>query len=287
MVIWPYTNAVSSQNLSFDVDKASRVYRATHSLAFADIPVVDMKDRLSVITVAAGLRRVGVLETWGQRLPQIRERMISTGLATSVATCVWSSIERPVDTPHWEVLQALDELRVAGKPKHVMWFYPNPKEREQQRRRNFTQQQAGVLLQYPPCCIAFESAVMSRLPEAQLQSLVGEIGADNAKLMGRLRRNAKLDSPKIPLPDNGLRTEQRLPFALHVACDACLSDSESPSAVVNAQYSELVRNLDAALHALFLAIQQTYCQITQDQSANRELLLQVRTMHSKFFSHGS
>jgi hypothetical protein len=280
-----YTGTVSNQNLGFDVEKATRVYRATRSLPFADIPAIDMKDRLSVMTVASGLRKVGVLETWGQRLPKIRERMISSGLVTSVATCVWSTIERPAETPHREALQALDERRVAGKPRHVLWLYGSLEERDQDRRPSFTQQQAGVLLQYPTCCIAFESDVMKRLPQAQLECLIVEVGADDAKLIDKLHRTDKLDAPKLPLPDNALRTEQGLPFALHVACDACLADPDSPSAAINARYGELVRNVDAGLHTLFLAVQQTYCQIAQDQSKNRELLHQVRSLHGQFFAN--
>jgi hypothetical protein len=246
-----------------------------------------MKDRLSVLTVASGLRKVGVLETWGQRLPQIRERMISNGLVTSVATCVWSTIDRPAETPHREVLQALDERRVAGKPKHVLWLYAGQEEREQHRRPGFTQQQAGMLLQYPSCCIAFESSVMSLLPQTQLETMIAEVGHDGAALMNKLRTTSELAAPKIPLPNNALRTEQLLPFALHVACDACLENPASASAAINAQYGELVREVDEELYALFLAVREAYCQITQDQPKNRELLTKVRALHENFFKYGA
>jgi len=278
---------VDSQNPALDLVKATKVYRTTWSLPFADLPTVDMKDRLSVLTVASGLRKVGVLETWGQRLAKIRDRIIANGLATSVATCVWSTIERPDGTPHRDVLQALDEMRVAGKPKHVLWLYAGLDEREKYRRTSFTQQQAGTLLEYPSCCIAFESSVMARLPQAQLDAMIAESGDDHAKLLDKLRRTGKLDAPRIPLPDNALRTEQRLPFTLHVACDACLDDPGSASAAINAQYGELAARVDAGLHALFLEVQETYCQITHDQSKNRDLLAQVRTLHGNFFKSGS
>ena len=276
----------ADQSAELDLAKAVKVYRATRSLAFANIPAIDMKDRLSVLTVASGLRRVGVLETWGQRLPQTRERMIANGLATSVATCVWSSIERPVETPHRVVLRALDERRVAGKPKHVLWLYATAAERERYRQPSHTQQQAGGLLGYPPCCIAFESSVMGLLPKAQLESLIAEVGEDDAALTRALRVTGELPAPKIPLPDNALRTEQRYPFALHVACDACLEDGGSATAAINARYSELAMQVDAGFHALFLAVQETYCQVAGDQEQNRDLLLGIRTMHAKFFSNG-
>jgi hypothetical protein len=208
-------------------------------------------------------------------------------LATSVATCVWSSIDRPAETPHRAVLQALDELRVAGKPKHVLWLYATAAEREQYRQPSFTQQQAGALLGYPSCCIAFESSVMGLLPKIQLDALIAEVGEDDAALMRALRGKSELAAPKIPLPDNALRTEKRYPFALHVACDACLGDAESPTAAINARYSDLAMRVDAGFHELFLAVQQTYCLVEGNHEKNRDLLLSIRTMHAKFFHGGA
>ena len=266
-----------------DIDRAKRVYRATRPLVFAGLPTIDLKDRLSVLTVAAGLRRVGVLETWGQRLPQIRDRMIQAGLATSVASCVWSKIERPGETPHREVLEALDQRRVAGKPKHVLWLYPGTDELRQLQQASFSQQQAGALLGYPACCIAFESSVMEMLPKAQLQELIAEVGDDDAKLLRRARAGTLPETSKPSLPANALRTEQRLPFVLHVACDSCLEDLDSPSAAINQRNAELLQQADADFHALFLQVQETYCQITQDQTKNRELLAAARAAHERFF----
>jgi hypothetical protein len=266
-----------------NIDKAIRIFEATRKLAFADIPAVDLKDRLSVLTVAAGLRQVGVLETWGQRLAQTRELIISHGLFTSVATCVWSSIERPAATPHREVLRELDEKRVAGKPKHVLWLYADAADRNQYRRPNYTQQEAGRLLHYPPCCIEFESSFMARWPQAQLEALLAETGGDDAKLLGLVRRAKQLPPPKIALPDNAFRTEQHLPFVLHVACDECLNDPGSPSVTLNARYEALVKEVDTRLHDLFLQVQAIYQDIAKDQAAKRDLLLQIHQLHEAFF----
>ena len=165
---------MGSQDATLDIAKAQRIFQATRSLLFADIPAIDLKDRVSVFTVAAGIRSIGVLETWGQWLPRLRDAMIANGLFTSVGTAVWSAIERPPDHPYRNVLLALDAKRVAGKPKHVLWVYATRQERDEYRQLKFTQQQAGAILGYPPCCIEFESSIMARLPEAQLQKLIAE-----------------------------------------------------------------------------------------------------------------
>jgi hypothetical protein len=268
-----------------DITNARRAYLATLSLAFADIPAVDLKDRLSLLTVASGLRKVGVLETWGQRLTQTRDILVSLGFPTSTATCVWSTIDRPVDAPHHDVLQALDERRVAGKPRHVLWIYSGSDERDRYRQARFTQQQAGTLLQYPACCIGFESGVMALLPKAQLDALVAKVGGeDDVALNAALKRTKDLPTPKFPLPNNALRTEQQLPFVLHVACDNCLANPSSPSAQLNAQYEELIRETDSDLHQLFLQVRDRYIEIGDDQAKNRDALLSIRALHAALLS---
>jgi len=273
----------SASDLPPDFAKAKVLFEATKRLKFAEIPAVDLKDRISVLTIASGLRRAGVLETWGQRLPRTRDLMISQGLFTSVATCVWSRIERPSQMPYAAVLQALDEKRVAGKPKHVLWLYDSAESREMHRMPSFTQQQAGTLLQYPSCCVEFESGFMSKWSQANLEHLITTIGEDEEKLLAAVGRMRKFPDLKIPLPDNGLRTERQFPFALHVACDSCLSTPGSPSHLVNTRYSDLVREVSPDLHAVIEKIQGIYGSIERGQDNNRDLLIQIRMLHNAFF----
>jgi hypothetical protein len=273
-----------SQDGALDIAKTRRIFQATRSLLFADIPTIDLKDRVSVFTVAAGIRSIGVLETWGQWLPRLRDAMITHGLFTSVGTSVWSAIERPPDHPYRSVLLSLDAKRVAGKPKHVLWVYASKQQRDHYRQVEFTQQQAGAILGYPACCIEFESSIMARLPEAQLQKLIADVGGDEANLMAALRRTKEISVERLPLPDNALRTEQKLPFVLHVACNSCLDDDHSPSAMLNSQYGDLVREIDAGLYSLMLRIQENYCGIAKGKSNNQILFSQMRTFHGKFLS---
>jgi hypothetical protein len=273
-----------SQDGALDIAKARRIFQATRSLLYADIPAIDLKDRVSVFTVAAGMRSIGVLETWGQWLPRLRDAMITHGLFTSVGTSVWSAIERPLDYPYRNVLLSLDAKRVAGKPKHVLWVYASKQQRDQYRQVELTQQRAGAILGYPACCIEFESSIMARLPEAQLQKLIGEVGGEAANLMAALRRTKEISVERLPLPDNALRTEQKMPFVLHVACNSCLDDNQSPSALLNTQYGDLVREIDSGLFSLMLRIQENYCGIVKGKANNQILFSQMRTLHAKFLS---
>jgi hypothetical protein len=274
--------AMLSSEVVPDIARARSLFQATRSLMFAEIPAIDLKDRISAFTVAAGTRPVGVLETWGQWLPQLRDAMIANSLFTSTARSVWNTIERPLDHPYRSILLALDEERVAGKPKHVLWLYGSKQLRDDHRHATMSQQQAGQTLGYPQCCIEFESSIMARLPEAQLQVLIAEAGADETNLLAAFKRRRQIAVGKLPpLPDNALRTEQQYPFALHVACNDCLNKSGSPTALLDARNNELVKDMDAGLHDLALRIQELYRGISKGK-VNQVVFSQMRALHAQF-----
>jgi hypothetical protein len=55
---------------------------ATKRFQFADIPLLDITDRISLMSVAAGLRPVGVLEAEGLQRAQIKDALVNHGLFT-------------------------------------------------------------------------------------------------------------------------------------------------------------------------------------------------------------
>jgi hypothetical protein len=54
--------------------------------------------------------------------------------------------------------------------------------------------------------------------------------------------------------------------------------------MLNSQYGDLVREIDAGLYSLMLRIQENYCGIAKGKSNNQVLFSQMRTLHAKFLS---
>ena len=71
------------------------------------------------------------------------------------------------------------------------------------------------------------------MEERFLNAVIATVGNDYREIERALRDNIGVDIPN--LPDNVPRTEARVPFAIHIACDVCLASSDSPSAKLNEQ----------------------------------------------------
>ena len=72
--------------MSFGIEKARSLYLATQKIRLANFRALDLKDRLAMVTVAAALRAVGVLEAEGLQLERIRDALIDHGLYTAIAS---------------------------------------------------------------------------------------------------------------------------------------------------------------------------------------------------------
>ena len=63
-----------------NIKRARAVYAATNHLKLSEIQPLDLLDRLSLLTVAAGLRQIGVLEGEGLQLGEVKDATGNCGL---------------------------------------------------------------------------------------------------------------------------------------------------------------------------------------------------------------
>ena len=219
-----------------DLERARALYNATKHLRLADITPIDFKDRLSLLTVAAGLRPVGVLECTGLETVRVRDAVVNCGLHTLVSGRVWSIAGKPnTDNPHRRALQMMEDFSSAAKPGSVLWFCASRQQRNEIKKRPSSEVEGGILLGYSECCVRFEfrERFLTAVPE----------------------------------------TDARYPFVLHVACDACLTTADSPSAKLNEEFERLALNIDAKLHSAVRRVGQLSAEL---KSADRSRVGQIR-----------
>jgi hypothetical protein len=140
-----------------DIGKAKAIYTATRHLKLSNVPPLDLLDRLSLLTVAAGLRRVGVLEGEGLQLTLVRDAVGNRGMLTSVSASVWSERKRVGNGDDDELLELCRSLRSPSQAPaptpQVLWLYGSPHDRKEVKGRVLTKYEAGTLLGYPECCV--------------------------------------------------------------------------------------------------------------------------------------
>src|SRR5262249_53695075 len=92
------------------LDRARRLHGELRGVRLSNMPLVDLRDRVSVLTVAAGLRPVGVLEGSGVQLELAREVLINHGLFTIKTRGVWSKAEPPNGYSHPDLFLFLSNV---------------------------------------------------------------------------------------------------------------------------------------------------------------------------------
>jgi len=256
-----------------DLRRADSLYEATKHLRFSEVAPIDLKDRLALATVAAGLRPVGVLESEGLELALVREQIINHGLYTTISGAVWSKKERAEDHANFPFLRLLHDHSspVASK---VLWFFGTREDRKRIEGASLTQHAAGMLLGYPECCVLNDVATVDRFTKAFIAALVDKVGSDEKAVVRAIKQDVGVDMPdEFYDLGNVPRTDAQFPFVLHVACDSCLNNTPSASALLNAEYGQLASELNLQLHAGILEVRGLCAQLHDASESERKDLL--------------
>ncbi len=260
-----------------DIDKARSIYQATKGLQLDAIPSMDLKDRLSLATVAAGQRPVGVLEGQGLQLERVRDVLVSHGLQTLITNGVW---DKPtVPEQHRYRNHFLTQAKYSQQSEsRVLWVCGNREQRNQLKITSRTKGQAGALLGYPPCCVEDNLRGDAECNEAFVKALVDKFGDDEKAIEKAMRDDAGVE---ISAPDmsNVPDTEKQFPFVIHIACRPCLDSNNSPSAILNAQYEKLAQELDVDFHRAILEMADLF---RRDLHGN-ELFREMDAIHNRLY----
>jgi len=269
-------------------EKARLLYQATRHLQFCDIPSIDLKDRLSLATVAAGLRPVGVLEAEGLELEHVREEVINHGLLTCISKAVWSRIEWPGNHPLLRYFLLMDESRKPANTRRVLWVCANPEDRKKLKSSPLIKHEAGLLLGYPACCVQFQIEVDVKANAEFLTALIAKVGNDEQSVAQALKDDVGVEvSDDVFAVENVPKTDERFPFVIHTACDSCLCSAECQSAQINASYEKLALDLDPQFHTGFLQIRALCSRLRGASDTDRDRIYQeMQKIHQQALYDG-
>lgn len=231
-----------------DVVRARHLWRLTKSIRFSGIPLLDAKERVSLLTVAARIRLMGLLLDFEATHPRsIRDVLIDTGFFTLVAR---KPRLRPMfsrDRCNPKVVRVFEEQLCKGDNGKSLWFFND--ESDRRRIKGSVDANPGLLLGYPSCCIERDQCSKKEREDAFVAAILRAVGENPSAIRQALVKNLKVEV-EVGSNDNIALTEERYPFVLHVACDACLQDDASPSGQLNFRHSALVNDVDPAFHSV-------------------------------------
>jgi hypothetical protein len=233
------------------LDRARAIYRETRQIWLAG-GLLDAQERLAVATVAAGLRRFAFLNHLGTRSRKAASELLSSlGLRTRVFSAR-VDVNAKGSGVSAASAKAYNDYRLRNDRFLGLGVWPNGDGGPAFQAVTITN--LGSVLEYPGCCVEMDVQTKRRDHQLALRGLVNEVGDDPAVLTRALRSRCAIE----PISGTHVRkwhrrlelTAARFPFALHAACDECLKNPSSPTAVLSASYEHLAREVSEELHFL-------------------------------------
>lgn len=246
--------------MNSEIEKARAILQATRHVQFNEHPAVDLRDRLGLLTVVVGLREVaafGFAERGNEnRLRALKDILDSHRLPTQITRQVCPPAHhQSMDIPG-DFVEVFDRDQTKSYQRHsgrLLWICRKPKTREEIKRAVTGEIPAGTLLGYPKCCVEEDKREDSAVGQAFCKAMIGVTANDPQALELALRDNVQVRLALDPLfAKNAGPSEERFPFVQHIACPACLSSEDSPSARLNLKYEQLAREVDPDFHSTLM-----------------------------------
>jgi hypothetical protein len=234
-----------------DVDRARATYRETRQIWFAD-GILDAHERLAVITVAAGLRHFAFLNHLAQQPRKMgSELLFRCGFQTGVFSARFD-LDFKVSGVSTASLDAYKTFKIRNERFFGLGVWSSSGQGPPSQA--ITISNLGSALGYPECCVRMDVQTKRQDHQLFLRALVKDVGDRPDQVTWALRRRYAVTKASQSYLRQWQRrfelTLARFPFALHTACDGCLKDSSSPTAVLSASYERLAEDVSEELHFL-------------------------------------
>jgi hypothetical protein len=213
---------------------------------------MDAHERLSLVTVAAGLRRFAFLNHIRPRnRKRVSEILIDLGFCTRVFT-----LRFDIDAKTSAVSRATADAYLEYKKRNQRFIGLGVWSAgiDEPDYRTITVSNLGLMLSYPECCDEMDIQTKRRDHQLFLQAFSRDADGEPSRISESLRRKlyvAKTSESHLRRWHRRFElTAARFPFALHTACNNCLRSSSSPTAILSKNHERLSAAVSEELYFL-------------------------------------
>jgi hypothetical protein len=232
-----------------DPDRKARsiwqIWQQVSGILLIDSPEWDASEHVGLLTVIGGMRHVGLfLDPHAERLIRLLRELDLRAFFASGPQPVYDW-----ESPHPPEITKIFRERSTSMGLWVCRHSDNART----INNGVDQIAAGQLLGYPQCCINAQQQVNAAFENALVQGWTREFGDDPGKITQAwlADRKVRIDFEE---PDRIRRTVSLFPFVQHMACEQCLKQGDTPTALLNTAYRKLVADVDPALHRYLVRV---------------------------------
>ena len=216
--------------------KARDVWQEAREILLSDAPNLDASDRVGLLSVVAGIRRVALfLDVADPKVNKLVRLLGKVDLIAFVGrvpepVCTWES-------PHRAEITSI----FRGKLQSSAFWVCRNKYDANTISKGIDQIAAGRLLGYPECCIDAQQQENADFEDALVRAWTRQFGDDPERIAQAWREDRKVRVEFEPKAARRVRrTFALFPFVQHIACESCLGPGATPTAVLNSAYRNLV-----------------------------------------------
>ena len=232
-----------------NIERAKAVYGRIRNHWLARGGALEAHDRLSVVTVAAGVREYAFLTDIEASSQTVVAHLLEAAGLSARPCCSRFDINFEVDSISSATVQMY--RKVVGERDPLaglgIWLRGSPSFCADMRS-------LGAALGYPHCCELMDLQTKQKDHTLFLESIVGSEGDEPTRVEEALRSRRQYGKAT---EEHIEKWEKRFaatcdifPFVLHTACDDCLNSSNSPSGAVNRQHEEIAIAVSEELHLM-------------------------------------
>jgi hypothetical protein len=233
-----------------NLELARGVYRSIRDCWVARGSALEAHERLSVITVAAGLRDFAFLTQIDTDYQSTVAQLFRTaGLSAHPCSSPFDLDIEPegISVASVEVYRRVQREK---SPFNGLGVWARPAAMSD----CVGMMSLGSALSYPQCCEMMDLRTKQRDHELFLAAIVEEEGDDPQRVEQALRERREYSKASYDhcheWNDRFVQSLSRFPFVLHTACDDCLRADQSPTAILNRQYENLAVSVSDELHLM-------------------------------------
>lgn len=232
-----------------NIERAQAVYGHIRNHWIGGGGALEAHERLSVITVAAGVREFAFLTHIDASAQTVVAHLLQeAGLAADPCCSRFDinfeaeGISLTTIETYRQVVGERDPLSGLG-----IWLPGSPSACAGMRS-------LGTALCYPHCCELMDLRTKQKDHALFLKSMVDCEGDEPTRVEKALRSRRQYGKATEEHIDQWEKrfaaTHDTFPFVLHTACDDCLKSSNSPSGMLNRQHEEIAISVSEELHLM-------------------------------------
>jgi len=228
--------------------QSQRVWQKASGILLNEVLELDANEHVGLLTVIGGMRSVALfLSISDTDATKLMHPLRSIRLKPILA-------RGPVQVYTWESPHPPEITRMFRTPLESLGLWVcRDLEDARTIRDGVDQITAGRLPGYPGCCIESQQRDKARFEDAAIRGCVRAFGDGPAKIAQALLEDRKV-SVEFEPGDTMERTAALFPFVQHVACESCLMSADTPTAVLNSKYRDLVAEVDPVLHGYLMRL---------------------------------